>query len=236
FDQEAFEPCKEPTLDSLRRLLKENYIDLPSHLPPMAAGIVGFIGYDMIRLIEPKVPDKNPDTLGLPDGLLMRPTVMAIFASVLDMITVVTPVRPKAGMDARAAYALASERLADIVADLDRPLGAARDQIADLDALPEPQSNMSPEDYMAMVRKAKEYIAAGDVFQVVVGQLFSLPFRLPPFSLYRALRRTNPSPFLFYLNLGGPCLVGSSPEILVRLRDDVVTVRPIAGTRKRGAT
>src|SRR5690606_26893584 len=175
-------------------------------------------------------------TLGLPDGLLMRPTVMAIFDSVLDMITVVTPVRPKAGMDARAAYALASERLADIVADLDRPLGAARDQIADLDALPEPQSNMSPEDYMAMVRKAKEYIAAGDVFQVVVGQRFSLPFRLPPFSLYRALRRTNPSPFLFYLNLGGPCLVGSSPEILVRLRDDVVTVRPIAGTRKRGAT
>src|SRR5690606_8661035 len=177
FDQEAFEPCKEPTLDSLRRLLKENYIDLPSHLPPMAAGIVGFIGYDMIRLIEPKVPDKNPDTLGLPDGLLMRPTVMAIFYSVLDMITVVTPVRPKAGMDARAAYALASERLADIVADLDRPLGAARDQIADLDALPEPQSNMSPDDYMAMVRQAKDYIAAGDAFQSVVGPRFSLPLR-----------------------------------------------------------
>ncbi|MCW0231999.1 MAG: anthranilate synthase component I [Ferrovibrio sp.] len=236
FDQSAFEACAEPTVESLRKLLAESHIDLPVNLPPMAAGIVGFMGYDMVRLIEPRVPDNNPDTLGLPDGILMRPTVMAIFDSVLDMITVVTPVRPQSGMDARAAYALASERLSDIVADLDRPLGAVRDQIADLDALPEPQSNMSPDDYMAMVHKAKEYIAAGDVFQVVVGQRFSLPFRLPPFALYRALRRTNPSPFMFYLNLGGPCLVGSSPEILVRLRDETVTVRPIAGTRKRGAT
>ncbi len=236
FDAEAFEPCPEPTLPALKRLLKENHIDLPAGLPPMASGIMGYLGYDMIRLIEPRVPDCNPDPIGLPDALLMRPTVMAIFDSVLDTITLVTPVRPQAGMDARAAYNLASERLADIVADLDRPLGSARDQIADLDALPEPQSNMTPDDYMAMVAKAKEYIAAGDVFQVVVGQRFSLPFRLPPFALYRALRRTNPSPFMFYVDLGGPCLVGSSPEILVRLRDETVTIRPIAGTRKRGAT
>lgn len=236
YDTETFQPCMEATLPALRRLLKENHIDLPPHLPPMAAGIVGTIGYDMIRLIEPKVPDTNPDTLGLPDCLLMRPTVMAIFDSVLDMITLVTPVRPQSGLDARAAYNLASERLADAVADLDRPLGAVRDQIADLGSLPEPQSNMTPEAYMAMAAKAKEYIAAGDIFQVVLSQRFSLPFRLPPFALYRALRRTNPSPFMFYLNLGGPCLVGSSPEILVRLRDNTVTVRPIAGTRRRGAT
>ncbi|MBP7066308.1 anthranilate synthase component I [Ferrovibrio sp.] len=236
FDAESFEPCPEPSLPALRRLLAENHIDLPPHLPPMAAGIIGYMGYDMIRLIEPRVPDANPDALGLPDGLMMRPTLMAVFDSVLDLITLVTPVRPQPGMDARAAYNLASERLADAVSDLDRPLGAVRDQIADLDALPEPQSNMSPDEYLAMVAKAKEYIAAGDIFQVVLSQRFSLPFRLPPFALYRALRRTNPSPFMFYLNLGGPCLVGSSPEILVRLRDNTVTVRPIAGTRKRGAT
>src|SRR3546814_19759664 len=119
----------------------------------MAAGLVGFMSYDMVRLIEPRVPDTNPDTLGLPDGLFMRPTVMAIFDSVLDMITLVTPVRPKAGMDARAAYAMARERLAAVVSDLDRPLGAVREQIADLDALPEPDSHMSPAAHMAQYRK-----------------------------------------------------------------------------------
>jgi anthranilate synthase component 1 len=103
-------------------------------------------------------------------------------------------------------------------------------------ALPAPVSNTSPAEYMGMVDRAKEYIAAGDIFQVVLSQRFSVPFTLPPFALYRALRRTNPSPFLFHLDFGSFALVGSSPEILVRVRDGEVTIRPLAGTRRRGAT
>src|SRR5204863_1872146 len=103
-------------------------------------------------------------------------------------------------------------------------------------ALPEPVSNTKPEEYMAMVERAKEYVAAGDVFQVVLAQRYAAPFTLPSFSLYRALRRTNPSPFLFHLDFGTFALVGSSPEILVRVRDGEVTIRPLAGTRRRGAT
>ncbi|HYD97840.1 MAG TPA: chorismate-binding protein, partial [Alphaproteobacteria bacterium] len=103
-------------------------------------------------------------------------------------------------------------------------------------ALPEPQSNTGHDEFIAMVEKAKDYIRAGDIFQVVPSQRFSVPFSLPPFALYRALRRLNPSPFLFYLDFDGFSVVGSSPEILVRVRDGVVTIRPLAGTRKRGAT
>ncbi|HUN52813.1 MAG TPA: anthranilate synthase component I [Candidatus Sulfotelmatobacter sp.] len=235
YEADAFEPCPGGALDALRALLAESRIDLPASLPPMAAGLVGYLAYDMVRLIE-RIPDTRPDPLGLPDSILVRPTVMAIFDSVLDLVTVVTPVRPEAGRDARAAYALASERLADIVADLSRSLPYGRERMEDVAALPEPASNTTRAEYHAMVRRAKEYIAAGDAFQIVPSQRFSLPFRLPPFSLYRALRRTNPSPFMYFLNYGDFAVAGSSPEILVRLRDGVVTIRPVAGTRKRGAT
>jgi anthranilate synthase component 1 len=188
-----------------------------------------------VRLIE-RLPEANPDPLGVDDALLLRPTVVAVFDSVLDLVTVVTPVRPEPGRDARSAYSLAAERLADVVGDFERTLPYGRVRDGDLKELPEPTSNTSREQYHAMVKRAKEYIAAGDVFQVVPSQRFSLPFRLPPFALYRALRRTNPSPFLFFFNFADFSVVGSSPEILVRLRDDTVTIRPIAGTRRRGAT
>jgi len=128
------------------------------------------------------------------------------------------------------------ERLSDIVHDLDRALPQQRSNNGVLLDLPEPQSNMAPEGFRAMVDRAKEYILAGDIFQVVLSQRFSLPFQLPPLALYRSLRRLNPSPFLFYLDFGGFSVIGSSPEILVRLRDDTVTIRPIAGTRPRGKT
>ncbi|HYM29797.1 MAG TPA: anthranilate synthase component I [Candidatus Cybelea sp.] len=235
YDLNAFEPCDAGALAALKSLVNESRIDLPAALPPMAAGLVGYLGYDMVRLIE-RIPDAKPDPLQLPDSILVRPTVMAIFDSVLDLMTVVTPVRTEAGRDARAAYALAGERLADIVSDLGRSLPYGRERMEDVEPLPEPSSNTTQAEYHDMVRRSKEYIAAGDVFQVVPSQRFSLPFRLPPFSLYRALRRTNPSPFMYFLNFGDFAVVGSSPEILVRLRDGIVTVRPIAGTRKRGAT
>lgn len=222
-------------LDSLRRLLAESLIDLPEHLPPMAAGIVGYMGYDMVRLME-RLGDAPPDVLGMPDGLFIRPTIMAIFDSVKDVVTAVTPVRPAPGVDARAAYDAAIARLDGVIDALEQPLAHGSDAGAAPAPLPEPQSNTEKADFLAMVQRAKEHIAAGDIFQVVLSQRFSLPFTLPPFALYRALRRTNPSPFLYFLALENAAIVGSSPEILVRMRDDTVTVRPIAGTRPRGAT
>ncbi len=232
---DRFEPCAGGALRSLRDLIAESRIDdLPEGLPPMAAGLVGYMGYDMVRLME-QLPDENPDVLGVPDGLFLRPTVMAIFDSVADAMMVITPVRPDGHTDAKAAYELAGARLAEVVADFDRDLPLTRES-RDAEPLALPQSsNMSQDDYHRIVKVAKEYIAAGDIFQVVLSQRFSVPFALSPFALYRALRRLNPSPFLFYLNFSGFAVVGSSPEILVRLRDEVVTIRPIAGTRKRGA-
>ncbi len=234
-DRTAFVACPADPLTALRALLRESRIDLPDSLPPMAAALVGYLGYDMVRLIE-RIPDSNPDTLGIPDGLLIRPTVMAIFDTVLDVVTVVTPVWPDPDMRARAAYARAEERLADIIADLDRPHSLRREQSEPGQPLPEPDSNTSRAEYHDIVRRAKDYIVAGDIYQVVPSQRFELPFSLPPFAFYRALRRTNPSPFLFFFDFGDFAVVGSSPEILVRLRDGEVVIRPIAGTRKRGAT
>ena len=230
-----FTPCPEPPLEALHTLIAESRIALPDNLPPMAAGVFGYLGYDTVRLIE-ELPAPNPDPIGIPDAVLVRPTVVAIFDSVLDTLTVVTPVRPDKAIDAKAALARAMERLSAIVDALDKPLDKS---IAGTDEGPldvPAQSNTTPEEYKAMVARAKEYIAAGDAFQIVLAQRFEAPFTLPPFSLYRALRRTNPSPFLYFLDFGDFAISGSSPEILVRVRDDVVTIRPIAGTRPRGAS
>ena len=239
FQPDRFVVESNGALASLRALIAESRIELPQGLPPMASGLFGYMSYDMVRLVE-KLPDLKPEKLRLPDSIFLRPTVMAIFDSVEDMITVVTPIWPAASGtgagNARAAYNQAMERLSDIVHDLDRALPQQRSNNGVLLDLPEPQSNMAPEGFRAMVDRAKEYILAGDIFQVVLSQRFSLPFQLPPLALYRSLRRLNPSPFLFYLDFGGFSVIGSSPEILVRLRDDTVTIRPIAGTRPRGKT
>jgi anthranilate synthase component 1 len=153
---------------------------------------------------------------------------------VRDAITVVTPVWPDAKIDARTAYDRATARLEAVVADLERAAPSAPQSAAG--ATGPTESNTSHADYLSIVAKAKEYILAGDVFQVVPSQRFQRKFELPPFALYRALRRLNPSPFLYFLKFPGFAIVGSSPEILVRLRDGKVTIRPIAGTRPRGAT
>ncbi|MBM3514186.1 MAG: anthranilate synthase component I [Alphaproteobacteria bacterium] len=221
------------TLASLRALIAESRIELPETLPPMAAGLIGYMGYDTIRLVE-NIPSKNPDTIGIPDGMFMRPTVTVIFDNIKDVLTVVTPVYPCDGVDAGTAMGDARKRLLHVVTILDRSVPHA----TPVTGVPrgEPTSNIGRDGYHAMVKKAKEYILAGDIFQVVPSQRLRLPFALPSFALYRSLRRLNPSPFLFHLKLDGFALVGSSPEILVRLRDGTVTIRPIAGTRPRGKT
>ena len=208
---------------------------LPAGLPPMATGLFGYLGYDMARQVE-DLPNPPPDTLGLPDAILLRPTITAIFDSVKDEIIVITPVWPAAGVDAKAAYARGVARLDEAVASLEGPTPPSAAIPAHLPTGVPIESNMTKAEYFDVVARAKDYIAAGDVFQVVPSQRFSRPFALPPFSLYRALRRLNPSPYLYYLAMPGFQIVGSSPEVLVRLRDNKVTIRPIAGTRVRGKT
>jgi anthranilate synthase component I len=231
----AFTPCAGPPLAALRELVADSRVVLPEGLPPMAAGIFGYLGYDMVRLME-ELPPPNPDPIGTPDAILVRPTVVMIFDAVKDTITVVTPVRPVTGTSAEAAYARATERLTAVLDDLDRPLHpeAAADVDGGLGTAP--VSNTSPDEFQRMVLRGKEYIAAGDIFQVVLAQRFETPFTLAPFALYRALRRVNPAPFLFFLDYGSFAVAGSSPEILVRVRDGTVTIRPLAGTKPRGDT
>jgi anthranilate synthase component I len=231
---DAFRPCGEPPLESLRNFINESRFVLPDGLPPMAAGVFGYLSYDMVRLME-ELPPPNPDPIGIPDAVLVRPTVVIIFDSVLDTLTLVTPVRPTE-LAADAALARAVDRLTAVVEALDRPLpkelaGAAPAALKNAQA-----SNTSASQFRAMVAQAKDYISAGDIFQVVLAQRFEAPFTLPPFALYRALRRVNPAPFLFYLDYAGFAVAGSSPEILVRTRGDTVTIRPIAGTKPRGST
>jgi anthranilate synthase component 1 len=230
-----FASLNEPPLQALRALIKESRIVLPDSLPPMAAGVFGYLGYDMVRLME-DLPPPNPDPIGIPDAVLVRPTLIVVFDAVKDALTVVTPVRPETGVDASIALTRAIERLSGVVDALDKPLDKSLGEI-DEGPLEQPmQSNTSPQDYKAMVLRAKDYITAGDAFQIVLAQRFEAPFTLPPFSLYRALRRTNPSPYLYYLDFGDFAVAGSSPEILVKVSGDTVTIRPIAGTRPRGAT
>ncbi|MBM3542786.1 MAG: anthranilate synthase component I [Alphaproteobacteria bacterium] len=233
---DAFEPCAGGVLDSLRALIAECRVEIPAGIPPMASGLFGYMGYDMVRLME-RLPDTTKDVLGVPDGMFLRPAIVAIFDNIEDMVTLVTTAWPQPGESANQAYDRARERLADAIGHLDRPVPTRHEApLSGMPAPAEPSSNMSRERFHDMVRKGKEYIFAGDIFQVVLSQRFAVPFTLPPLALYRALRRVNPSPFLFFLDLGGFAIVGSSPEILVRLRDGKVTIRPLAGTRKRGAT
>lgn len=230
----GFVPEALAPLESLRALIAEAKLDIPEGLPPISGGLVGYLGYDMVRQME-KLPNKNVDVMGVPDAVMLRPTLFAIFDNVTDLLTFAAPVYPRPGISSASAWQAAQDRLAHAATALTRPLPLAPPAV-DLPLLPEPSSSFTKAGYIAAVERAKDFIRAGDVFQVVPSQRFSVPFALPPFSLYRALRRISPAPFLFFLDFGGFSIVGSSPEILVRLRDNVVTIRPLAGTRPRGAT
>ncbi|QXT36506.1 anthranilate synthase component I [Sphingomonas sanguinis] len=232
-DREAFKPCDAPTLAALRTLVAECRAEVPEGLPSVLACLVGYFGYETVGLVE-TLPQPEVDPLGLPDMIFVRPTVILVFDRLADALYLVAPVWPDASRDAARMIADAEERL---------DATAARLAAATLPAparaeLPEPayEPALAPGRYAEMVARAKDYIVAGDIFQVVLAQRFSAPFTLPPFELYRSLRRINPSPFLYHLDLPGFSLIGSSPEILVRVRNDEVTIRPIAGTRPRGKT
>ncbi|MGZ8364490.1 MAG: anthranilate synthase component I [Caulobacteraceae bacterium] len=234
-DDLAFGRWREDTLaslDSLKCLEAASRVALPRDLPPMCAGLFGVWGYDLVRLAEP-LGEANPDPLGLPDALLTRPSLVAVFDSVAQEIILAATVRPD-GRDAATAYDDAAALLASTARQLlARP--PARYEPAEVAQTPF-DIPMTREAYGEIVERAKTYIRAGDVFQVVPSHRMSAGFALSPFAFYRSLRRLNPSPFMYYLNFGDFPLAGSSPEIMVRLRDEKVTIRPIAGTRRRGAT
>ena len=219
-------------LDSLRALIAETRFALPDGLPPMAAGLFGVFGYDMVRLLEP-LGAPNPDPLDLPDAVLTRPSVVAVFDSVKHEIVVMAPIWPGAS-DPAAAVDAAEARLNDFEVRLRRPL-VARGAAEPAAALAF-KSQVDAAAYGDLVAAAKGYIVAGDIFQVVLSHRFRAPWSGDPFAFYRSLRRQNPSPYLYFLNFDDFQLAGSSPEILVRLKDGGITIRPLAGTRPRGVT
>jgi anthranilate synthase component 1 len=211
---------------SLRGFIDACKVEGMDGLPPMAAGAFGYIGYDMVRHVE-RLPDPKPDPNGVPEAMLMRPGVVLIFDGVKQEIILAAP--------ARNGASAANELLDRIEETLDQLMPPSRPNDAPVEKI-DFASNTTKARYLEMVEKAKSYIHAGDIFQVVPSQRFSARFERSPFAFYRALRRLNPSPFMFYVNFGDFQVSGSSPEILVRVRKGVVTVRPIAGTLPRGAT
>jgi anthranilate synthase component 1 len=231
-----FTPIPGSAIDSLRALIAESRIEPTPGLPPMASGLFGYLGYDMIKLVE-RLPAANPDDLGLPDAVLVRPGIVLIFDAIERDVRIVTPIWPSEIAE-DAARAAAEARIAEIIAILSRALPSTPvfAPIGPGAAPARPASNTGTAEYCAMVARAKDYIVAGDAFQVVPSHRMSAPFAASPLALYRSLRRLNPSPFLFLLDFDGFSVIGSSPEILVRVRDGEVTIRPIAGTRRRGDT
>ncbi len=222
-------------LDTLRGLIKNSKIDVVDEaMPPMSpSGLFGYMGYDMVRLVE-DIPDTNPDDINIPDSIMIRPTVMVIFDNVKSQMCICTPVRETSG-DSKSVYEMAVRRIENSLESLLNPIPQSTlYNNTNIAANTNVTSSVTKDAYFSMVDKAAEYIKAGEIFQVVLGQSFSMPFDLSGFALYRTLRRLNPSPFLFYFNFGDFQIVGSSPEILVRVRNRRVTIRPIAGTRKRG--
>ncbi|MDE1901428.1 MAG: anthranilate synthase component I [Alphaproteobacteria bacterium] len=231
---DAFVPVARAPLDDLKTLLAESRIDDPDQPQPMAAGLFGYLGYDMVRYME-TLPDAQPAGVDVPESIMVRPTLLAIFDQIENKFTLSTPVWFDKNASPQAAYDAAMTRLDAALADLRKPLPLEPAAPALPQADDAVACNLTESAYIDMVERAKEYIRAGDIFQVVLARRFSRPFALPPFSLYRVLRRLDPSPFLFFFNFGAFSVVGSSPEILVRVRDGKVTIRPIAGTRPRGA-
>jgi len=230
----TFTPLPGKPLDELRALEAQSALPLPDGIPPMAAGLFGYLGYDMVRQVE-RLPSDLPDPIGTPDAIMIRPTIIAIFDLIAQEIIIATPVRPDKHTSAKTAHAAACARIDAVEADMSRPV-TTHSSINIESKTVTPIAGQTPESFHKRVAKAKAYIEAGDVFQVVIGQRFHAKLEISPLALYRSLRRMNPSPFLYFLNFDDHAIVGSSPEILVRLRGNVVTVRPIAGTRPRGKT
>lgn len=225
----------EDPIEELKKILSRYKFVKVTGLPRFSGGLVGFLGYDMVRFME-DIPDKNPDDLGVADSTFMLADTLLIFDHVDHKIKVVSNAYVKSS--AEKAYDEALRKIDRIIGDLKTPSSKANysGSIAKRKRKLKIESNFTKTGFEDIVRRAKVYIRKGDIIQMVPSQRFKIPVASHPFQVYRALRSINPSPYMYYLKLGGISLVGSSPEILVRCEEKVVEVRPIAGTRKRGAS
>ena len=229
-----FTNIKGNPLTVFRNILEQSKINLPDDLPQASAGLFGYFGYDMVRHVE-DLPNINPDKIGLPDAMFIRPTIIAVLDGVKGEVILVSPVFCDNQTSCKIAYERAQSKISKAVFELKKQIITNRN-LGKSGKIEEPSSNLTKEEYKSAVKKAKAYIKQGDIFQVVPSQRWTQSFSYSPFSLYRSLRRTNPSPFMFFFNFGNFQVIGASPEILVRVFGNEVTIRPIAGTRPRGAT
>ena len=224
----------EDPIKSLKQLVEFSKINKESHSSPFPV-LVGYLGYPMIQLME-KINLNNPDEINIPDALMIRPKLVAVFDNIKDTINIMTSVYPVKKVSAELAFSNANDYINIIIKKLNRDIPKKsffkKNKKITLDF----KSNYTKKEYFDIVNKAKDYIIKGDIFQVVPSQRLKSDYKLSAQTLYRSLRRLNPSPFLVNLNFNDFGLVASSPEILVRLRQNNITIRPIAGTRKRGKT
>ena len=232
--KDEFTNIKGNPLTVFRNILEQSKINLPDDLPQASAGLFGYFGYDMVRHVE-DLPNINPDKIGLPDAMFIRPTIIAVLDGVKGEVILVSPVFCDTQTSCKSAYERAQSKISKAVFELKKQIITNRN-LGKSGKIEEPSSNLTKEEYKSVVKKAKAYIKQGDIFQVVPSQRWTQSFSYSPFSLYRSLRRTNPSPFMFFFNFGNFQVIGASPEILVRVFGNEVTIRPIAGTRPRGAT
>ena len=232
--KDEFTNIKGNPLTVFRNILEQSKINLPDDLPQASAGLFGYFGYDMVRHVE-DLPNINPDKIGLPDAMFIRPTIIAVLDGVKGEVILVSPVFCDTQTSCKIAYKRAQSKISKAVFELKKQIITNRN-LGKSGKIEEPSSNLTKEEYKSAVKKAKAYIKQGDIFQVVPSQRWTQSFSYSPFSLYRSLRRTNPSPFMFFFNFGNFQVIGASPEILVRVFGNEVTIRPIAGTRPRGAT
>ena len=232
--KDEFTNIKGNPLTVFRNILEQSKINLPDDLPQASAGLFGYFGYDMVRHVE-DLPNINPDKIGLPDAMFIRPTIIAVLDGVKGEVILVSPVFCDTQTSCKIAYERAQSKISKAVFELKKQIISNRN-LGKSGKIEEPSSNLTKEEYKSAVKKAKAYIKQGDIFQVVPSQRWTQSFSYSPFSLYRSLRRTNPSPFMFFFNFGNFQVIGASPEILVRVFGNEVTIRPIAGTRPRGAT
>ena len=232
--KDEFTNIKGNPLTVFRNILEQSKINLPDDLPQASAGLFGYFGYDMVRHVE-DLPNINPDKIGLPDAMFIRPTIIAVLDGVKGEVILVSPVFCDTQTSCKIAYERAQSKISKAVFELKKQINSNRN-LGKSGKIEEPSSNLTKEEYKSAVKKAKAYIKQGDIFQVVPSQRWTQSFSYSPFSLYRSLRRTNPSPFMFFFNFGNFQVIGASPKILVRVFGNEVTIRPIAGTRPRGAT
>ena len=225
-------------LDNLRKIIEENKLKIPHNLPSIACGLFGYLGYEMIKYFE-NVEMIKKDKLDLPESIFIRPSLTLVFDNVNDKLyisKIISPTQKKA----LEIFKLAESEISDLIQKITRPLKKSNLNLHNLnskvDIFKNVKSNTTYLEFKKMIEKAKKYIFEGEIFQVVLSRLFKAKIKSSPVSVYRALRHLNPSPYLFFMNFKDFVIVGSSPEILIKLEDDKVTIRPIAGTRKRGKT